>query len=363
MMERMIRFGVLVLSFFVVMLTACGGQSQPPADAIKYVIETEPVRHDSDDPAIWIHPGDPAQSLVLGTDKHEDGALVVFNLSGKIIKRIPGIKRPNNVDIEYGFSLQGKNVDIAVVTERLTSRIRVFLLPDVEAIDNGGIDVFVGETHRLPMGIALYKRSRDNAVFAVLSRKTGPKEGYLQQYRLREIPGGTVTADKVRSFGTWSGTEEIESVAVDDEAGYVYYSDEAVGVRKYHADPDATHANKELALLATDKFREDREGISIYTINDGTGYILVSDQAANAFHVYPREGSGGDPHHHPLLKVVYLSTTESDGSDVTNAALSPLFPEGLFVAMSNDKTFHYYSWSSIAGQELAVALNGIRPGG
>jgi len=34
---------------------------------------------------------------------------------------------------------------------------------------------------------------------------------------------------------------------------------------------------------------------------------------------------------------------------------------GLFVAMSDDRTFHYYSWADVAGRELIVAPNGEKP--
>ena len=155
--------------------------------------------------------------------------------------------------------------------------------------------------------------------------------------------------------------KEIEAIGVDDELGYVYYSDEGVGVRKYYADPDAPDANKELALFATTGFTEDHEGISIYKINDGTGYILVSDQQANKFHIFKREGEPNDPHNHQLVKVVNVSTNESDGSDVTNVALNETFPNGLFVAMSDNKTFQIYSWDDIAGADLIIAPNGVRP--
>jgi 3-phytase len=46
---------------------ADGPTSRPAAR-----VETEPVPSSgdaADDPAIWVHPGDPARSLVLGTDK------------------------------------------------------------------------------------------------------------------------------------------------------------------------------------------------------------------------------------------------------------------------------------------------------
>jgi 3-phytase len=346
--------------------------AQGTATALAPVVVTERTPVDSDDPAIWIDPEDPAQSLVLGTDK--GGAIVAFNLDGRIVpdKTFTGMGRANNIDVEYGLMLGGEPVDIAVATDRNSNLLRVFRLPEMTPIDNGGIPAFAGEPPELqrPMGIALYKRPSDGAVFAVVSRKSGPSGGYLWQYRLEDDGSGQVTAAKVRAFGTFADdvtkTEEgvtepgeIESVAIDDALGYVYYSDELAGVRKYHADPDAVDANVELAIFGTDGFADQREGISIYTINDGTGYILVSDQQGNAFRIFTREGEPGDPHNHRFVKTVAVSTNESDGSEVTSAVLDPRFPSGLFVAMSDNQTFQLYSWDDIAGDDLVKAPNGV----
>jgi len=334
---------------------------------IKPVVKTDTVKHDTDDPAIWINPEDPSKSLIIGTDKDEDGALYVFNLEGKAIeeKTVRNLKRPNNVDVEYGLILNGVATDIAVATERLTHKIRVFSLPNMDEVDKGGITVFEGEELNLPMGIALYKRPSDGAIYAIVSRKDGPLESYLWQYLLEDDGSGNVKATKVRSFGMYSGIKEIESIAVDDQLGYVYYSDEQYGVRKYLADPDVPDADKQLGVIYTQDYLEDNEGISIYCIDDKTGYILVSDQSANRFRIYPREGTPEEidiedpednvparPHLHKLLKVVDVSTNNSDGSDVTSIPLTEKFQGGLFVAMSDDKTFQYYSWADIAGKDL-----------
>jgi 3-phytase len=346
---------------------ACGGgataarETAVAAPALPPVVVTERVVHDTDDPAIWLHPLDRSRSLVIGTDKNAAGGLYAFDLDGRVVAKALGLKRPNNVDVEYGLPLAGGRVDVAVVTERLAGAIRVFKLPELSPIDGGGIPVFEGEALRDPMGIAIYKRPADGAVFAVVGRKTGPSGSYLWQYRLADDGTGRVRGVKVRAFGAFSGgLGEIEGIAVDDALGYVYYSDEWAGLRKYRADPDAPDANRELALFGTSGFREDREGVSIYEIADGTGYIIVSDQQANLFHVFPREGSPGDPHAHPLLATLRLSTVESDGSDVTSAALGPRFPAGLFVAMTEGGVFHYYTWPDLAGAELAVAPDGVR---
>ncbi len=54
-----------------------------------------------------------------------------------------------------------------------------------------------------------------------------------------------------------------------------------------------------------------------------------------------------------------MSTNESDGSDVTSLVLDERFPSGIFVAMSDNKTFHLYSWDDIAGDDLKKAPNGV----
>ncbi len=317
---------------------------------VRPVVVTQPVRHDTDDPAIWLNPTDPAGSLIVGTDKDTDGALYVFDLHGHEVpgKTVRGLKRPNNVDVAYGLKLGGRPTDFVLVTERETGKLRAFSLPDMRPLDRDNLDVFVGDAagERLPMGIAMYTRPTDGAMFAVVSRKTGPKTGYLAEYGLGDDGTGHLKFTSERRFGAFSGQKEIESVAVDSELGFIYYSDEGVGVRQYYADP--ARGNAELALFARTGFTEDHEGISIYPTGPGTGYLVVSDQGASAFHLFRREGSAAQPFAHPEVRMVRTAAHLSDGSDVTSRAL-PGFPRGLFVAMADDRTFQYYRWEDIIG--------------
>ena len=356
-MKNIFKYIIIMLGY--ILTTACSSNNQPIVSVIKPKIVTQPTKHDTDDPAIWVNEDDPEASLILGTDKNEDGAIYVYDLNGEIQtdKVVRGLKRPNNIDIEEFEFGDGSEIFIAVTTERLTNKLRIFSVPDMLPIDNGGIEVFTGEIDRAPMGISLYKRESDDVIFAIVGRKSGPSDGYLWQYRLDGNPDGTIGATMVRSFGTYSGEKEIEAIAVDDEYGYVYYSDEGVGVRKYHADPDQT--NEELALFATTGIADDHEGISIYKTDMGTGYIILSDQQANKFHFFSREGTELNPHDHQLIKVINAACNFSDGSEVTNASLGSLFPKGLFVAMSDDKTFHFYDWEDLAGDDLLIAPDGL----
>ncbi len=329
--------------------------SAESSEPIKPLFVTDTVKYDSDDPAIWVNPSDPSSSLILGTDKDMDGAIYVFDLEGNKIDSLirSDIKRPNNVDVGYGLQLASGNVDFAVTGERFTSRIRFFSLPDMTELMPGGLEVYQGETgegFRDLMGIALYQNTKNGKNYVFAGRKNGPIDGtYLWQYEIL-TEDDEISLELVRKFGQYSGLKEIEALAVDNELGFIYYSDEGAGVRKYYADPEK--GNEELAFFAQEGFADDHEGISFYKLDNGTGYILVSDQGSNKFHVFPREGEGENPHAHPLITTISTSTISSDGSEAVSLGLGQNFPNGLFVAMSDDKTFQIYRWEDIAGEQL-----------
>ncbi|RNL53468.1 phytase [Pedobacter jejuensis] len=346
--------GILILS----LCFSCNGIAQKTdTTAVKPLYVSDPVDFDTDDPAIWINPADPAKSLVIGTDKDVKGGLYVFDLKGKIIssKTVRGLQRPDNVDVAYGLMLGGKKTDIAITTERYTHKLRIYSLPDMKPVDNGGIPVFVGETEaefRDLMGISIYT-APDGKIYAIVGRKSGPKEGgYLWQYQLSDDGKGSIKVNLVRKFGKYSGKKEIEAIAVDNELGYIYYCDEQFGVRKYYADP--AKGNEELSLFGQGDFTVDNEGIAIYKTAGNNGYILVSDQGAKQLKVYSRTGKVGASNLHPLLTTIKYSANQTDGIDVVSVPLNSDFKHGLLVAMSDDKTFHFYRWEDIAGKALTI---------
>lgn len=304
---------------------------------------TAPVPHDADDPAVWIHPTRPEQSLILGTDKEAtNGGLFVFDLDGKIVQSITPIDRPNNVDVRG---------NLVVVSERMARQLRIFKVdPATRRLSDvtGSTKVFQGieGEEGAPMGIALYQRPSDQAVFAIVSPKTGPTTNYLAQYRLTENPvTGRVDATLVRRFGNFSGTKEIEALAVDDQLGYLYASDETVGTRKLRADPDAPEAGQELAFFNRTEMKGDHEGIGLWTRPDGTGYLVCTDQQpdSSVYRVFRREGAN------EFLGSFRMGADETDGIEVTSTPLGAAFPHGLMVAMnSKGKNFVVIDWQRVA---------------
>jgi myo-inositol-hexaphosphate 3-phosphohydrolase len=90
-----------------------GAAVQPVGDATA-TVETVPVLSTgdaADDPAVWVHPSDPARSVVIGNDK--GGALEVYDLSGARIQRIAdGFF--GNVDVRRSVPVGSGAVDVAV---------------------------------------------------------------------------------------------------------------------------------------------------------------------------------------------------------------------------------------------------------
>ncbi len=334
---------VLIISLSSI-LFACNTKNLP--EIFPDVI-TEKSLHDTDDPAIWINYENPEESIVFGTDKDTDGAIYAYDLNGKIIqdKTIRGLKRPNNVDIRQGFKINDSlTIDIMAFTERERQQIRLFSVPDMRPLDNGGFPVFEDETNlefRLPMGIGLYKSAQDGSLYAIVGRKDGPKEGYLYQYKIEYVEG-KVDLTLVRKFGNYSGKKEIEAIAVDDALGFIYYSDETFGVRKYYADPAL--GNEEISVFGGDTFKRDNEGIAIVALEGKKGYIIVSNQQAQTFNIFSRETN-------EFIKEINLNTKQTDGCDVVAMPLNATFKSGLFVAMNDERNFYFYDLDKLGLEE------------
>ena len=318
---------------------------------------TAAVADDADDPAIWINRAHPERSLIVGTNKVSapDGALYVFGLDGAVRQIVKPLDRPNNIDIEYGLMTPDGPIDIAVATERHQSRLRVYRVSEngLASIDADGIKVLDGQTSERaePMGIALYRRPRDGAIFAIVAPKSGETTNYLWQYRLTfDAASAVVRGTLVRRFGNFSGSGEIEAVAVDDALGYVFYSDEEFAIRKWHADPDVSGANRELAVFGRDGFKEQREGIAIVGNPDGTGLVIVVDQIARAsvLRLFRREGHPGQPHNHdPAVAAIATSADNTDGIEITQTSLAG-YPRGLLAMMnSRGRSFQLYDLGEV----------------
>ncbi|MCM5661886.1 phytase [Galbibacter mesophilus] len=331
------------LLMVVAVFAACKKNNLP---AIQPDIITENTLHDTDDPAIWVNKKDPSKSIVFGTDKDTDGAVYAFDLNGKIIesKTIRNVQRPNNVDIRYDFQLNDSTkTDILVFTERERQQIRIFSIPDMKPLDNGGCKVFTDAEeleHTLPMGISLYHSPISQKMYAIVGRKSGPLDKYLYQYLLEPDASG-VQLKLVRKFGKFSGKKEIEAIAVDDASGMVYYSDEGHCIRQYQAEP--SEGDREISCFGGEYFVDDIEGLAIANLEDKGSYLIASNQGNNSFVIFNRSDRS-------FYKELNLSTLETDGCEIVTVPLNDTFTNGLFVAMNNDRNFYLFDLTKLFGE-------------
>jgi 3-phytase len=116
-----------VLSLLVVsaVLTGvlAGADRADAADPLRIVeptIETEPGSHTGDsidDPAVWVHPTDPAGSLVLVNDKQ--GSLDTYDLTGRLVQRLQdSVTFWGNVDVRSAVPVGGLTRDLVAVSHR-----------------------------------------------------------------------------------------------------------------------------------------------------------------------------------------------------------------------------------------------------
>ena len=307
-------------------------------------VETDPVPSggDADDPAIWVHPNDPSQSIVIGSDK--ESGLGVYDLSGNQIQFVSGIQ-PNNVDIRHDFPLGGQLVDLVVSSERENDAIALHRVDpatrQLVAIGTPfevGIDIY---------GICLYHSPvSDSHYVFVTSEEAGP----VGQFELSDNGSGGISIDEVRRFQMASTSE---GCVADDGLGYLYVTEEDVGIWKYDAEPDGG-SNRISIDEVGPNLEADVEGATIYYGPGDSGYLLISSQGSSDYAVYRREGDNEYVSQFEIAASAGIDETSgTDGIDVISTPLGSAFPNGLFVAHDSDNepgenNFKLVPWEAIA---------------
>ncbi|MFQ5858180.1 MAG: phytase [Anaerolineae bacterium] len=304
-----------------------------PTGQIAATVETDPVPHGgdaADDLAIWIHPTDPAQSTIIGTDKR--GGLAVYDLTGHQLQYLPDGKM-NNVDIRYNFPLGGESVALITAGNRTNNSIAIYKVdPTTRLLENvaaGIIQVGIDEAY----GSCMYRSPITGRYYFIVN----DTDGDVEQWELFANHSGKVDATRVRSFSVGSQTE---GCVADDEFALLYVGEETVGIWKYGAEPGDETARTQVDQIGPGgHLTGEVEGLTIYHGSDGTGYLIASSQGSNEFVIYRREGNNE-----------YMTTFEiaagngidgvsgTDGIDVTNFPLGPAFPQGVFIAQDHDNT-------------------------
>jgi 3-phytase len=343
--------GLVTVIVGLLLLTA--GCARPDADgsraAIKgsftATVETEPVPHDgdaADDPAIWVHPTDPARSVIIGTDKR--GGLALYDLAGRQLQFLPAGEL-DNVDLRTGFSLGGRPVTLVTAGNRTDNSIAIYRLDETS---RRLVEVAVRTLHPgvATYGSCMYHSRRTGRHYYIVTSKTGA----VEQWELYEHAGG-VDGRRVRGFSLSSQTE---GCVADDDPGFLYLSEEATGIWRYRAEPDARDSGTLVdRTRGAGHLSGDVEGVTIAHGVLGSGLLIASSQGDSTFAVYRRK----PPNHYVGSFKIQADGVDgvqhTDGIDVTTTSLGAAFAGGVFVAQDGrnpgtNQNFKLVHWPQIA---------------
>jgi 3-phytase len=324
-------------------------QAKPAARTVTPALEAPPVEtwgDAADDPVIWVNPRDASKSLVIATDKNL--GLYVYDLDGRL-KHTLADGRMNNVDVRDGLVVDGKARTLVAASNRTDKSIALYWLnPANGRLERAGDAVPTGFDD--PYGLCMFADASGHYVFV-----NNGGDGAYRQWRIT-APGGRAVAEQVREFTVGS---QAEGCVADDETGALYVAEEGGGFFRYSAKPDGGSARREIDRVdGPNGLDADIEGVAIWRGKDGRGYLVLSNQGADNFAVYRREGDNafvGVFHVVADPERGFDGVSETDGLDVTSAALGARFPDGLFVAQDGRnlsprerQNYKYVSWRAIA---------------
>ncbi|QKE02609.1 phytase [Nocardioides marmotae] len=284
-----------------------------------------------DDPAVWVHPSDPARSLVLGNDKL--GGLETYDLDGNLVQRLTDDTAFwGNVDVRQRVAVDGVVRDVVAVAH---DGLRLYDVdPATRLLRDTGEDRAITGSGE---GVCLWVDAAAQEVHVVLITIAGR----LQQYRLGDADAdGLLEGTLVRDLEVGS---EAEGCVADDDTGALYVSEEDTGLWRYAADP-ATGDDRTLVdgvATAGGHLVPDVEGVTLVDLPDGTGYVVASaqdleDPDASYFAVYDRLDNTYVRSFRVDAGADSDDCDRTDGITAVATPLGPDFPRGIFVCQDHD---------------------------
>lgn len=308
-------------------------------------VQTDPVPHlgdAADDPAIWVNPTDPSRSRVLGTDKK--GGLAVYDMAGTQLQYLR-VGRLNNVDLRHGFVLGGKQVDLAIASNRDHNSLHLFAIDSRsgQLSDIGQIPTPIDDIY----GLCMFKDSH-GAIHAIAN----DKDGTFLQYRL-DGSSGTPRGELVRQFKVAS---QPEGCVADDRSQRLFVGEEDAAVWTLDARGDVPAA-LEKVIGVGGPLHDDVEGLALYQ-GEKANYLVVSSQGNDSYLVLDAQA----PYAVRGAFRVGLNAergidgaSETDGLEVSSANLGGIWSRGMLVVQDGRKrmpegpqNYKYLPWTAIA---------------
>lgn len=315
-------------------------------------VETDPVPQDknedsADDPAILVNAENPEKSIIIGTDKK--GGIVTYSLSGEELHYY-FTGNMNNCDLRYDFKVNGDTIDILAASNRSFQSISLFRIHENGMLDTLHSRVIRSEMTDEVYGLAMYRSKKSNTFYVFLNSKAGE----VEQWELFDKQK-RVDARLVRSFSLGS---QIEGMVADDENGILYIGKEEAGIWKFDAEPDGSTEGTfiENSSEKNPNIKYDIEGLALYNAGNVNGYLVASSQGNYSYAVFERQGNNKYLGSFRIEDGEIDGVEETDGIEITSAALGPEFSKGVLVVQDGfnyedrkkkSQNFKFVSWEEV----------------
>jgi 3-phytase len=245
--------------------------------------------------ALLYNAADPSKSVIAATG--ELGGLEFNGLDGVRKSALPGGET-------YGVDVRG---DLIAVLDRKDGRIRLsrydFATGQAQAIDARPLLLgYAGE------GLCLHKSARDGSLYAFALGG----DGQLDQWLLFPTADGKLDGRLVRRLHLSS---EAKYCVADDASGALYVAQQAVGIWRYDADPEAEAVPTIVDINRLGHMAGETGGLAILNGGAEGNYLVAANADAGDYNVYDR--NAGD-------KFLGAFRIQANGADVLQG------PSGLF---------------------------------
>jgi 3-phytase len=198
----------------------------------------------------------------------------------------------------------------------------------------------------------MYRNARSGKNYVFVNQT----DGGMRQWELVATPAGKVRIKLVRDLPFES---QVEGCVADDETGTLYVGEEDVGIWRQGAEPRGGQARRMMvAIKDNPALKADMEGMGLYKLEGGRGYLVVSSQGNDSYAVFRREGTNdyvGSFVVGANAAAGIDGISETDGLEVTSMAAGPAFPQGFMVAQDGrnisppeHQNFKLVPWEAIA---------------
>lgn len=362
-MAKHFNFRVHPFSVFCFLLSgtlfySCNQPSEDSRKAGKHItntvlaaIETQPTlqgKNDdsADDPAIWIHPENVEESVIIGTDKK--GGLATYNMQGKQLNYY-STGDMNNCDLRYNFALNGDTIDILAASNRTKQSFSLFRIKENGELDSVHNRIIISKMTDDVYGLCMYQSKKTGLFYVFVNDKSGE----VEQYELFAVEN-KVDAKLVRTFKLGTQTE---GMVADDETRTLYIGEEMAGIWKFDAEPDDSPEGKFIPKSSEENqnIKYDIEGLAIYDSGNGNGYLVASSQGNYSYAVFERQGENKYLGSFRITDGEIDGVEETDGLEISNVSL-PGFPKGILVVQDGynydgnkkkSQNFKYISWEEV----------------